>query len=398
MADKERAVTGSEGVVGPEQPVGCVVYAQKSDLVAVADAIREKRGEDGVPADETYYLNEMPSAIRGLKAGTGKTEELEIKPSEYLDALVIYGADEAAKTIEKVPKEDCIGFSSVKLTTPEVQVEKTYPLWVSESEFTSLVEELGDYEESDNCKYFPARRKSMGVRGELGVDKENNNVIVVGEPCVMSFEDPFVVTAERTVTPTDSPQEVVPDGVADVLSKVTVEAIPEKYKDTTDVTAIAENVLAGKYFVTADGLQEGTMQRNAPVADGRTLTAGNSYTIPKGYHEGTEVISAVPAAPQTTSSTISSSNFNYLFGYNPDFLKIQVYVESNTAIHEACVSLYGEGESPLPLYTAVWDPRYSDWTKFVITKPVDNGLNIKTYNSSGNLVTRTCSFTAYKFT
>jgi hypothetical protein len=100
-----------------------------------------------------------------------------------------------------------------------------------------------------------------------------------------------IVPENKTATPTKSTQNITPaDGK--VLSKVTVNPIPDAYQDVTGVTATTENVLDGSYFVTAAGeLVEGTMPDNGTVnasIDGLTTT---SYTIPAGKHSGSGKVS-----------------------------------------------------------------------------------------------------------
>lgn len=100
-----------------------------------------------------------------------------------------------------------------------------------------------------------------------------------------------LVLETKTVTPTKSAQDITPTA-GKVLSKVTVEAIPDKYQDVSGVTATAANVLDGSYFVTASGQKvEGTMPNNGAVSgsiDGLTTT---SYTVPAGYHNGSGKVS-----------------------------------------------------------------------------------------------------------
>lgn len=78
------------------------------------------------------------------------------------------------------------------------------------------------------------------------------------------------------------------------LSAFSVEPIPEAYQDVTSVTATAETVLTGKVFVTkSGGVVAGTMSNNGGVVANFTgLTpATSTYTIPKGYHDGTGKVS-----------------------------------------------------------------------------------------------------------
>ena len=100
-----------------------------------------------------------------------------------------------------------------------------------------------------------------------------------------------LVLETKTVTPTKSAQDITPTA-GKVLSKVTVEAIPDKYQDVSGVTATAEHVLDGSFFVDSTGAKvEGTMPDKGAVSatiDGLTTT---SYTIPAGKHNGSGKVS-----------------------------------------------------------------------------------------------------------
>lgn len=95
-----------------------------------------------------------------------------------------------------------------------------------------------------------------------------------------------IVLETKTVTPTKSAQNITPTA-GKVLSKVTVDPIPDKYQDVTGVTAGAAQVLTGYKIVDAAGAAvDGSMPDNGAISatiDGLTAT---SYTVDAGYTSG----------------------------------------------------------------------------------------------------------------
>lgn len=95
-----------------------------------------------------------------------------------------------------------------------------------------------------------------------------------------------IVLEEKSATPTEAAQTITPTA-GKVLSKVSVAAIPAKYKDVSGVTTVAGHVLAGDKFVDSKGvLTDGTMPDNGAISqtmDGLTVT---SVTIAAGYTSG----------------------------------------------------------------------------------------------------------------
>ena len=111
----------------------------------------------------------------------------------------------------------------------------------------------------------------------------------------------------KVITPTKSQQSVTPDSGYYGLSDVTVAAIPEAYQNVSSVNAAAGDVLAGKVIVDATGSSvTGTMTNNGAVSRTLDATDGNqSYTVPKGYHNGNGKITIVLETKSVTPTTSS---------------------------------------------------------------------------------------------
>lgn len=122
-----------------------------------------------------------------------------------------------------------------------------------------------------------------------------------------------VVLETKSATPTTASQDITPT-TGKVLSKVTVNAIPDNFADTSDDTAVAANILSG---VTAHSYNEdtgkavavtGTMTNNGAVSKTLDATTGNqSYTVPQGYHNGSGTVS-IALETKTATPTKSAQN------------------------------------------------------------------------------------------
>lgn len=97
-----------------------------------------------------------------------------------------------------------------------------------------------------------------------------------------------LVTEEKTVTPTKSSQPITPTE-GKVLSKVTVNAIPANYVDTTDGTATAPDMLSGKTAYVDGEKVTGSMPNNGAVNGSINGLSSTSYSIPAGYTTGGKV-------------------------------------------------------------------------------------------------------------
>jgi hypothetical protein len=120
----------------------------------------------------------------------------------------------------------------------------------------------------------------------------------------------------KEVTPTKAQQNVTPGSGFYGLEGVTVLPIPSIYQDVSSVNATAADVLTGKVIVLSDGtVKAGTMPDNGAV--NKSLDATTiSYTIPKGYHNGSGKVSIAleekSVTPTKSEQTITPTTGNVL--------------------------------------------------------------------------------------
>ena len=73
---------------------------------------------------------------------------------------------------------------------------------------------------------------------------------------------------------------------------------------TTDATATSADILSGKTAYVSSGKVSGSMTNRGAVS--QTLSAGSSYTIPVGYHNGSGKVTASSLSSQTSATAAAS--------------------------------------------------------------------------------------------
>lgn len=160
--------------------------------------------------------------------------------------------------------------------------------------------ELGMATNADNLDKLAAAIEAIVNRGAVSVTVQEGDTYTIpagyhnGSGTVSGVAGGGSYNLQsKTVTPTKKQQSITPDNGYYGLSDVTMAPIPDAYQDVSSVTTGDADVLTGKIFVTKDGtVKTGTMANNGAVA--KTLDATTiTYTIPKGYHDGTGTVKIV---------------------------------------------------------------------------------------------------------
>lgn len=173
--------------------------------------------------------------------------------------------------------------------------DKLLAIETSRNTIRAKLVELGLAESSAHLDALAAVIAQMINRGAVSVQIKEGETYTIpegwhngsGTVSGVAGGGEYRLQPTKTVTPTKAQQNITPDSGFYGLEGVTVLAIPSVYQDTSSVTATAGDVLTGKVIVLADGtVKAGTMADNGAVNAALDVTT-ITYTIPKGYHNGT---------------------------------------------------------------------------------------------------------------
>lgn len=109
-------------------------------------------------------------------------------------------------------------------------------------------------------------------------------------------------------TPGTATADDILQGETAWVNGVQVTGALEPGSDTSDATATAADILEGETAYVATGKVSGTMPNNGAV--NQTLDAGASYTIPEGYHSGQGTVTAKSLADQTAGTATAPDILN----------------------------------------------------------------------------------------
>lgn len=123
-----------------------------------------------------------------------------------------------------------------------------------------------------------------------------------------------VASEDKSVTPTK--EEQVLTATTKYMKKVTIAPIPDEYQDVTEVTATAEDVLKGTYFVDANGVKtEGNIISYDPLHLELSPSLSSPF-VSGGYYKGTGMVTVAaeevdePVVPSKSTQVLDASKTN----------------------------------------------------------------------------------------
>lgn len=238
---------------------------------AIADIINRGTVNANVQEGETYTIEPgfyAGGSVAGVSGGGNYTlQEKTVTPTKKATTVTsdsgYYGL--SAVVVNAIP-DNYQDVSDVTATAPDVLLGKVIVL-------------------ADGT----VKAGTMPNNGTISKKLDTTNATLTLSVGYYAGGTVSITLEEKSVTPSKSAQTVTPS-TGKVLSKLTVEAIPDKYQDVSGVTATAPDVLDGKYIVNSSGTKvEGSMPNNGTLALTIDPLTQSSVDIPAGYTPGGSV-------------------------------------------------------------------------------------------------------------
>lgn len=232
-------------------------------------------------------LGEVTTGTMPNNGAVSKT--LDVTTPSY---TVPAGYHDGKGTVSIVPED-----KSVTPTKSEQEVTSTAGKVLGTVTVAAIPENFIDTTDADAAAEDIKQNKTAYVNGVKVTGKMP--VFTEEEGVAIGIDTPYTVPAgyhdgslivsvdgeEKTVTPTKEEQVITPT-VGKAISKVTVEAIPGNFVDTSDATATADKILVGETAYVGNVKITGTMANNGATSLTIDGMLTDSVEVPAGYTSG----------------------------------------------------------------------------------------------------------------
>ena len=287
-------------------------------------------------------------------------ENLELKDSlEMTVATLSYGLNEEYKVVVPAKGEVRVPIAVMGLNSEETKYQMYYR---SSDDLTNVIVGYASY--SSN---LPSGSLAVGESKQVSLILQNN-----GDSEVTVF-----VGVKGGYQNNSVEDILLGDGEIRITNRI-------ESDEVTEDMATPEDILSGKKAWVAGNQITGTMVNRGTV--NQTLKAGESYTIPEGYHDGKGVISSDSLASQTQGTATADNISNGMTAWVNGNLITGNGKDVSDAIGDAKVvdvMLYKWGIMnnhseyyPSKSENYIIDRDLSDVDYIILYKTIDNDANV----------------------